>query len=152
MAASEWSPTERLDGEGDPIFLAPDGGLWAVSRSLGGLRQILERLRSGATPPWSMMERVGHKDDWTLAASAAGASASEWEEHLEWLRGRLGPLGERVDSHDWERKPGAVFRPRLDEARARALAEALAGRAGILVVAQPMLAALERQPESPAEA
>ena len=62
----KWSATARIDRDGDPIFLAPDGSLWAVSRTLGDVQTIVERLTAGPLIPWSQMEKCGTQDDWIV--------------------------------------------------------------------------------------
>lgn len=147
MAGSTWTSTNGLDGEGDPVFLSPDGRLWSVRRSLGSIRKILERLDAGPPLPWSHMELVGRRDDWVVSVRALHDSGPSWEESLAWIAGRLYRLGEKVLYHDWERGEGFLFRAGLTEARARALAKAIEGRESIDVGVRPILAHLEQVPQ-----
>lgn len=144
MSTRSWSSTGRLDPAGDPIFLSPDGSLWAVSRAAGSVTQILERLRTGPAIPWSQRELVGHSDDWVVAVRPAEACTTPWPELVAWVAARLTPLGEDVMYHDWERGEEYLFRTRLDEDRATAIVKAVQERGDLLVQALPILAHLDR--------
>jgi len=143
MTEAGWTSTGRLDASGDPIFLAPDGNLWAVSRKAGSVSQILERLGAGPPLPWSQRELVGHRNDWVVTVRQAEEDEAGWPEVVAWVASRLGPLGEDVLYHDWERTDRFLMRGRLDEARATAIVQALQERGDILVLARPVLAHLE---------
>ncbi len=146
MTQATWKTTGRLDMDGDPVFEAPDGCLWSVRRSVGYLREILERLRGGTTPPWSDMERLGHSDDWVVAVRWTGAGEdAQWEALVDWTQEQLVSLGEKVRYHDWERQRGALFRGRLDEDRARLIGAALEGHAELEVQVVPVLAHMQSE-------
>ncbi len=135
--SDQWKATYRLDSDGDPVFLAPDGGLWAISRDVGSPAEILARLNGGPAIPWSRMERIGHSDDWVVSARSRGEEP--WDRILESIVGRMKSLGEDVMCHDWERGDGYVYRGRLDEARAREIGGGLAEIRGLDVEVRPVL-------------
>lgn len=146
MTQATWKSTGRIDMDGDPVFESPDGSLWSVRRTLGSLREILDLLSGKGTPPWSDMERLGHRDDWVVAVRwTEPGDAAAWEVVLDWVQAQLDPLGERVRYHDWEQQHGVLFRGRLNEERARVIGAALDGHAELAVQVTSVLAHMQSE-------